>query len=54
MNGVMAGIVAGILLLIAAVVGVVSMNGWGNNQQAQVQNYTTTQITQAESQAAGQ
>lgn len=49
MNGVAAGIVAGVLLLIAAVVGVMSANNWGGAQQTSAQNYTSTQITQAES-----
>ncbi|WP_156040109.1 hypothetical protein [Alicyclobacillus macrosporangiidus] len=54
MNGVAAGIVAGILLLVAAVVSVVNMNGWNSQQQASAQTFTQTQISQAESQAAGQ
>ncbi|MCL6441883.1 MAG: hypothetical protein K6T83_00210 [Alicyclobacillus sp.] len=54
MNGVMAGIVAGILLLVATVVGVVASNDWNQSQQQDAQTFTQQQIQTAESQAAGQ
>ena len=53
MNGVAAGVVAGILLLIAAVVGIMSENTWNNAQQSSVQTYTQQQINGAEGTASG-
>ncbi|GMA65654.1 hypothetical protein NZD89_28010 (plasmid) [Alicyclobacillus fastidiosus] len=50
MNGVAAGIIGGILLLVAAVVGVSANNSWSGGQQGAVQNYTSSQITTSESQ----
>ncbi|WDL99806.1 hypothetical protein [Alicyclobacillus sp. ALC3] len=49
MNGVMAGVVAGVMLLIAAVVGVMASNNWGQSQQQSAQTYTATQLSGAES-----
>ncbi|WP_436664456.1 hypothetical protein ACOALA_20710 (plasmid) [Alicyclobacillus acidoterrestris] len=48
MNGVAAGIIGGILLLVAAVVGVTNNNSWSSDQQTSVQGFTQQQITTAE------
>ena len=49
MNGVIAGVVASVLILIGAVIGVVSSNQWTTTQQGLSQNVAGTSITQAES-----
>ena len=53
MNGVMAGIVISILILIGGVVLVTGLNNLGASQQSSAQTYTSQQITSAESAAAG-
>ncbi len=49
MNGVIPGIIAGILILIGAVVAVVTVNAWSSSQQGTAQTYTAQQITAAQS-----
>ncbi len=53
MNGITAGIIGGIILLVAAVVAVVAMSSWGSTEQSSAQTYTAQQITSAESSASG-